>query len=405
MFFRIALRNIFRQRRRTLFTVLTMMGGFTLSSISIAWQDGAYSDIINKFTRTRLGHIQIHQTDYSDNPKLQRNIRDAAGIGRALDGIDRVDFWSPRLFASGIASVNEKSAGAQIMGIDPARENATTGFDGRVVEGRPLSHDAGSYEALLGRGLATRLSAGVGDELVILSQGADGSLANDLYRIVGMVESGDQMTDQSSLYLHIADAQELLVLEARVHEIVVVADGPKRLFALADEITATIERDDVVAEPWQVYAKSFYEAMTNDQNGNWIALFIIMLVVSVGVLNTVLMSVLERQHEYGLLKAIGTTPREVFGLVVIEVLMMSLISLAIGFVVSLGANYWLSLHGISLPEALSFAGVEFQDMYAEINIRSYVIPAVIVIASALLVSIPPALRAARTAPAASMRTV
>jgi len=405
MFFKIALRNIFRQRRRTLLTVLTMMGGFTLSSISIAWQDGAYNDIIDQFTKTRLGHIQIHQTEYTDNPKLQRNIRDSADLGRSLDTVERIEAWAPRIFAAGIASVDEKSAGAQIKGIDPLRENAATGFDARVTLGRPLSPGPGSYEVLLGLGLSRRLSAEIGDELVILSQGADGSLANDLYKVVGIVESGDRTTDQSTLYLHIGDAQELLVLEGRVHEVVVMADGPKRLFRLTDEIGAAIERDDLLVQPWQVYAKSFYEAMKKDQSGNWIAIFVIMLVVSVGVLNTILMSVLERRREYGLLVAIGTTPREIFGLVVTEVFVMSWVSVAIGVVVSLAVNYWLTQHGVSLPEAMSFEGVDFQKMYAEINRRSYVIPAITVVVSAMIVAIPPALRAARTAPASAMRTV
>jgi len=405
MLFRIALRNITRQRRRTLLTVLTMMGGFALSSISIAWMDGAYGDIINKFTRTRLGHIQIHQTEYTESRKLQRNIRDYEDIGQSLDGMERVEAWAPRVFSAGIASVNDKSAGAQITGIDPAKEDHATGFNARVKDGRPLAPAPGAYEVLLGRGLAKKMSAAIGSELVILSQGADGSLANDLYTVVGIVESGDKMTDQSTLYLHIADAQELLVLEGRAHEIVVIAHSPRRLFPLASAITSAIARQDLIVEPWQVFAKPFYDAMKADEDGAWVSLFIIMLVVSVGVLNTVLMSVLERRREYGLLRAIGTAPRSIFRLVVSEVFMMSIISVVIGFVVSLGVNYWLTLHGISLPDSISFAGVEFKEMYAEINVRSYVIPCIIVVFSSVLVSIPPALRAARTAPAAAMRTV
>jgi ABC-type lipoprotein release transport system permease subunit len=405
MLFRIAFRNVFRQRRRTLLTVLTMMGGFSLASVSIAWQDGAYADIINQFTRTRLGHIQIHQKEYRERPKLSRNIPRAGEIGAILDGIPRVEGWAPRVFSGGIASVGEKSAGMQMHGIDPGRENAATGFDARVAEGEPLPREPGRYKVLLGRGLSRRLAAAPGDTLIILSQGADGSLANDLYIVAGIVESGDRMVDQSALYMHIADAQELLVLGDRVHEITIVADGPKRLFALADEIAAAIHRDDVVVEPWQVFAKPFYEAMVADQQGNWISLFVIMLVVSVGVLNTVLMSVLERTREYGLMRAMGTRPRQVFSLVVIEVMVMAFFSIVIGFAVALFANYMLTIHGITLPEELSFAGFEFKDMHAEINVRSYVIPTIVVLFSAFFVSVFPAARAARTAPAAAMRSV
>jgi ABC-type lipoprotein release transport system permease subunit len=195
------------------------------------------------------------------------------------------------------------------------------------------------------------------------------------------------------------------VLGDRAHEIVIVADGPKHLYSLTDEITAAIARDDLVVEPWQEFAKSFYEAMKTDQSGNWISIFIIMLVVSVGVLNTILMSVLERRREYGLLKAIGTSPRGVFRLVLYEVFVMACVSVAIGLLVSLGINHWLTTHGVTLPEELSFAGVEFQEMYAEINVRSYVIPAIVVLFSSMFVAIFPAIRASRTTPASAMRTV
>jgi len=405
MIFRIALRNVLRQKRRSILTALTMAGGFALASVSIGWQDGAYRDIIEQFTRTRLGHIQIHETGYRERPKLEHAIRRIDEVGRALEAQARVKGWAPRVLAAGLAAVGEKSAGVRVTGIDPARENAATDFDDRVVEGTPLPREGQRYQALVGRGVARRLAAEVGDTLVILSQGADGSLANELYTVAGIVESGDNATDQSTVWLHIADAQELLVLEGRAHEIVVVADSIDRLFQLTDDITAALARPDLVVEPWQVFAKSFYEAMRTDQQGNWVSIFIIMLVVAVGVLNTVLMSVLERTREYGLLRAMGTRPRHVFALVVSETLLLALFSIVAGAAVGLAANYWLSIHGVSLPEAFSFEGVEFKDMYAEINVRSFAIPAVVVLFAAAVVSTFPAVRAARTAPAAAMRSV
>jgi len=405
MIFRIALRNVLRQKRRSILTALTMVGGFALASVSIAWQDGAYNDIIGEFTRTRLGHIQIHEKGYRDRPKLEHAVARVDEVGRVLDAQPRVRGWAPRVLAAGLAAVGEKSAGVSILGIDPARENAATDFDTRVAEGGPLPREAGRYQALLGRGVARRLHASVGDELVIISQAADGSLANDLYTIAGVVESGDNATDQSTVWMHVADAQELFVLPNRVHEIAVVADGLKGLFRLADDITAALDRSDLVVEPWQVFAKSFYEAMKTDQEGNWIGNLIIMLVVAVGVLNTVLMSVLERTREYGLLRALGTRPRRVFALVITETAILAVISVVVGAVIALGANYWLSLHGVSLPEELSFQGVEFKTMYAEINVRSFVVPAIVVIFVATFVSTFPALRAARTAPASAMRSV
>jgi len=402
---RIAFRSLFRQSRRSVLTLLTMLGGFILCSASIAWMDGAYNDVIDQFTRTRLGHIQIHQKEYRERPKLQRNIRDAAAVGATIDADPRIEGWTWRLYTAGLGSVGTRSAGVQCIGIDPTRENHATEFDQQVKEGRPIDAAAGGYEALLGRGLARRLSAAPGDTLVILSQGADGSLANDLFRIVGIVESGNSLADQASVYLHIADAQELLVLEGRVHEMVLVAHSPRHLFELARDLSAAIDRSDLAVEPWQVFAKSFYDAMVQDQNGAWISLLVIMLLVSVGVLNTVLMSVLERTREYGLLIAMGTRPGEIMRMVLSEVLILATFSIVLGAVCSLGVNYMLTLHGISLPETLTYGGVEFRVMHAELNRRSFWIPGSVVLASAFLVAIIPALRAAHVAPAQAMRTV
>ena len=405
MILRIAFRSLFRQRRRTVLTMLTMLGGFVLCSVSIAWMDGSYNDVIDQFTRTRLGHIQIHQKDYRERPKLQRNIKDAVEVGNTIDAEARISGWTWRIHSGGLGSVGTRSAGIQCIGIDPQREDKTTGFNRQVMEGRPISREPGTYEALLGRGLARRLSSAPGDTLVILSQGADGSMANDLFPIVGIVDSGNSMADQASVYMHIADAQELLVLEGRVHQIVLVAESPKHLGDIAEDLASAIDREDLVVEPWQIFAKSFHDAMTQDQQGAWISLFVIMLVVSVGVLNTVLMSVLERTREYGLLIALGTRPGEVMAMVILEVFILASVGVVLGLALSLGINYLLSIYGITLPETLTYGGVEFRVMHAELNLRSYWIPGAVVFLSSLLVAIIPALRAAHVAPVKAMRTV
>jgi putative ABC transport system permease protein len=403
MIFKIAFRNIFRQKRRTLLTTLTMFGGFTLCSFSIAWMDGSYNNVIDMFTRNRLGHIQIHQAQYLDRPSLYRTIDDYESVGRAVEGVKRVESWAPRVFSAGLASVGDKTTGVQIMGVDPDRESATTHLEKKVKEGRMLGAEPVS-EVLLGKGLAKRLEAGIGEEVVIVSQGADGSIANDLYTIAGIVDSGDEMSDQMSLYMHIRDAQELLVLEGRAHEIAIVSTSIRKLYPLSAEIAGAIDRPDLVVEPWQEFAKSFYDAMRADQKGNWISLFIITMLVAIGVLNTVLMTVLERTREYGLMRAIGTSPFIVFQLVILEVAVMAVISVAVGFVISLGLNYWLSIDGVPLPVSLDYGGMTFHEMYTEINTRSYVIPLLCVILSAVIISVFPAIKAARTQPADAMRS-
>ena len=399
---KIAFRNIFRQKRRTVLTALAMIVGFALSSVFIGWSDGAYSDIIAMFTQNRIGHIQVHQQDYLDKPSLYKTMNDYMSIGQTIGSVKGVEAWTPRVYSAGLGSVGEKSTTVQIIGIDVAREIKATRFDKKIVDGREISAQP-AREAVLGKGLARILAATVGDEIVIVSQGADGSIANELYEIVGVAESGDDITDRMACYLHIGDAQELLVLEGRSHEIVVIVSNINRVLKITAAIEADLDDSTLDVAPWQEVAKSFYRAMQADQQGDAIGRIIIMLIVAIGVLNTVLMSVLERTSEYGVLKAIGTKPRQIFWLVICEVLIIALGSIVVGAGLGASINYLLSIYGITMPQEFTYGGIKFQTMYAEVNVRSLIIPAITVVLSAGIVSIFPALKAARILPARAMR--
>jgi len=400
--FKIAFRNVLRQKRRTILTMLTMFGGFTLAAVSIGWSDGTYSYIIDTFTRNQLGHLQIHKGDYLDRPSIYKYIESYEKIGSMLEGIDWVEAWAPRLYAPGIASVEDKSTGVRIMGIDPLLEETATGMRKKLIEGR-LFHTTGENEALLGSGLARILKASVGEKIVLVSQAADGSIANGIFTIAGKIETGDQLTDRMTLYIPLLKAQELLVLGGRAHEIIVIARDIGKVYQLQSEITKRIGDQRFKIEPWQLFASSFYRAMKADQRGMWISLLVIIIIVAVGVLNTVLMSVLERTREYGLLKALGSSPAGIIRLVIYEVNIMAAGSIIIGAFLSILINYVLSIHGVSYPEPFTYGGVEFSKMYTEVNLRSFIIPALTVAISAAIVAIAPAVRAGRTDPARAMR--
>ena len=399
---KIAFRNIFRQKRRTVLTALAMIVGFTLSSVFIGWSDGAYSDIISMFTRNRIGHIQVHRAGYLDKPSLYDVIDSYESIGEKIAGVEGVEAWTPRIYSAGLGSVGDKTMGVQIIGVDVGREVKATRFDRKIISGAMFSDAA--REAILGVGLARILKADVGREIVLVTQGTDGAIANDLYTIIGIAESGDKAADRMACYLHIDDAQDLLVLDGRVHEIAVIVEALDRVPKITAAIEAQISDKTLEVSPWQVVAKSFYRAMQADRQGDLIGRMIIMLIVAIGVLNTVLMSVLERTREYGVLKAMGTKPGQIFGVVVAEVTFIALGSIVIGALFGAGLNYLLSIYGISLPQEFSYGGIVFQTMYAAVTVRSLAIPAVTVLISAVLVSLFPALRAARIAPASAMRT-
>jgi putative ABC transport system permease protein len=399
---RMAFRNIFRQKRRTLFTGLSIGGGFALAVVFIGWADGSYDNIIEQFTSTRLGQVQIHAAGYLDKPTLYKTISDVAAVGAVLDRTAGVESWTPRVYSAGLASVGDKSAGVRIIGIDPAREERTTHFDRMLTSGNALPGPR-AREAILGQGLAELLGARLGDDVVLLSQAADGSIAEDLFKLAGIVSTGDSLTDRTAFYLPLATAQDYLVLGSRVQEIAVTVTSLRRVKAIAANVERALDDPTLSVEPWQVFAKSFYDAMKADKAGMWVMLLVIVIIVGVGVLNTVLMSVLERRREYGLLKALGTKARRIVRLVLLEVLFLAVLFSAIGAGVGLGVNAYLSHHGIKFGSGLTYGGMVFDTMKSEINVRSFTIPAVTVVVCAVLVSLIPALKASRTEPARTMR--
>jgi putative ABC transport system permease protein len=399
---KMAARNVLRQKRRTVFTGLSIVGGFALAAIFIGWADGSYNNIIDQFTRTRLGHIQIHEKTYLERPSLYKTIPDVAAAGAVLDRTEGVESWTPRVFSAGLAGVGDKSAGVEIIGIDPEREARTTRFDRKIVQGRAFGGPA-AREAVLGRGLAEILQARLGDDVVLLSQGADGSIAEDMFTLVGVVSSGDDLTDRTAYYLPLATAQDYLVLGAKAHEIAVVVSRLGRVKAISRAIARGLGDESLSVSPWKIFAKPFYNAMKADKAGMWVMLLVIVVIVAVGVLNTVLMSVLERRREYGLLRALGTKPRRIVGLVLLEVIILAAAAMFIGAGLGLGANAILARHGIKFGSGLTYGGMVFDTMKSEINLRSFLIPTITVVVSAVLVSLVPAVKASRTEPARTMR--
>jgi ABC-type lipoprotein release transport system permease subunit len=287
--------------------------------------------------------------------------------------------------------------------VDPEREANTTRLKNKVKEGRFISGEM-SYEAVITGSLARVLKVDIGNEIALISQGADGSIANDLFTVVGITDTEDTGYGKMFCYIHIGAAQEFMSLGTRVHEVAIILSEHEMARQGAGEIEANLKDPGLDVEPWQVVEKQFYRAMQADLEGNKISLMILTLIVAVGVLNTVLMVILERTPEFGLLKALGTRPFTIFRLIVLETAFISLISVVVGSAFGILGNYLLSIYGIDYPTPLEYGGMVFETLTAVISLRSIYQPGLIIFLTAVLVSTLPAIKAARVIPVKSMRT-
>ncbi|TLU66377.1 ABC transporter permease [Thalassotalea litorea] len=399
---KLAFRNILRNRRRSLLTLLSMSGGYFLLATMISMSEGSYSHMINLFTQDHTGHVQIHYSDYLTRPSLNKTINNVDELVNNISGYPHVKSVTSRVYAPSLAYGKNKTFPAQVIGIDPKREAATTLLELKVKQGQWLSNgmsESGYFPALIGVSLATNLNLGLGDELILISQGIDGSIANDIFIITGIVGTADSY-ERNNVYLSLGAIKQFLAMHDQAHEVVIALDHQSRAMPFADALKLP---QNLNAAPWQKIEESFYKSMQVDKKGNYISLGVIMFLVSIGVLNTVLMGTMERTREFGVLKAIGTRPKMVFMLIIMESFILALASCIVGMLLAFAPIYYLTYIGLVMPEPIDMGGVEFQIMLGEFSAFVLLVPAITVIGSTLLVSLFPALKAAKTVPVSAMQ--
>ncbi|MAF32495.1 MAG: ABC transporter permease [Desulfobacter sp.] len=400
---KIAFRNIFRSKRRSLLTGMMMAGGCALFAVTIGMIDGSYGDLIDMFTRDRTGHVQVHKNGYLDRPSIYKILNNPDFIGNKIEHLAHVESWAPRVYTPALAFAGKKTTGVRVAGIHPVREVRTTRLRHKVEKGRFIS-DAPLDEVIISNGLARVLRVGLGNEIALIAQGVDGSVANGLFKVAGIMGKSEGSSVASICYMHIITVQKFLSIDRGVHEIaVVLTDHPKTMKAV-ELISDALDEPSFDVEPWQVVESQFYRAMQADVKGNRWTIAVLTIVVAIGVFNTVLMVILERTREFGVLRALGTRPSQVFMLIVLETTYLSIISIIVGTVAGMLANWWFSVYGITLSTPLEFGGFLFDKITAQITIRSILMPAAIIFGTAVVVSIWPAGRAAWVIPVKALRT-
>ena len=258
---------------------------------------------------------------------------------------------------------------------------------------------------MIGSGIAESLEVGLGDDLILISEGADGSIANDVFKVRAIV--GDRNSvDKGNVYLPLNAAQTFLALEGRVHEVVLTLDSYKKSESFAKRLQPALSSlpaaPDLTISTWQQVEVDFYKSMQSDKQGNHVTLGIILFIVFIGVLNTVLMSVLERTREFGVLKAIGSRPGTILSLVAMETTLLATMSVIVSFVIALPVMYWMTHVGFALSEPIDVGGIAFSAFRGEMSVPVFGIPFLLLISFALLISIPPGIRAAKISPTQAM---
>jgi len=408
--FKMALRNLLKQKRRSVFTAISMILGFVLCSVSMGMMEGGFGNMIKAFTGAKTGHVQIHRKGYLENPGLYKNFTLDGNITNTISQIEEVRNFSPRLVSGSLAFIDKKTTATQIKGIQPESEAALTKLDKKVDRGRYFSQKKNSdslFEIVITNSLAESLNADLGSEIILISQAADGSIANDIFKVIGILSKESDSLENRTVFMSLTDAQTFLSMSGKVHEIAVELNSYKNSFTGSIKIAKAIHQNGIKnlsCEPWEIIEEQFYNGMMAKKEGNPIMIFIIALIVAIGVLNTVLMSILDRMREYGVMKAMGATPWFIFNSIVLETLVLAFFSTVVAVGLGLLATWPLVVYGITYPEPVSIGGIYIKTLNSEFIPEAFYIPALVIAVSSFFASIYPAFKAASADPVKSMRS-
>ncbi len=403
----VAWRNLWRHKRRSLITAFAMAIGVAMCMSMIAWSDGMYDEMFKIMVEQQLGHVQVHHPDYPTKGLVFDALPDRASLLDKIDGLDGTVAASPHIDGFALLGGAKKSAGGQLVGIDPARHRTVSNVHDRIREGRFLSDEAAN-EIIIGHKLAEDIEVGLGDEVVAVTQATDGSVGNDLYIVVGTFKTGDVGMDQSGGYIHIDDAEDLLALYDQAHGITVLTGDAEQVEAYSKALSGAIVTDGIEVQTWWEASPATAQMMSMRDFVAYFLLGIVFATAAFGVVNTMMMSVYERTREMGVLRALGLSKGKLVWLVVFESFFLAALAATIGLVLGGLADWYLVAYGLdfsgSMPDGFSWEGVMLDPvMKGAVHADGIVITVVAVFLVSVLSSLWPAWRATRLQPVTAIR--
>ncbi len=391
-----AWRNVWRNRRRTLVTVGATTLAFTVMVLYSSLVEGYLQGMERNLLDLELGDVQIHAPGYRDDPSLYSAIDDSAALLARFDA--RGWAASARLRGFALGAARDASAGVQVQGLDVERDRRVSKIDERVQNGRWLD-PADPRGVVLGRRLALALAAAPGEELVLLSQATDGSTANDLFVVRGVLGNVSEGIDRAGVLMTEAAFRQFFVLPKGAHEIILRRPAGMELAAFAADVRRLAPGQRV--ETWRELSPTL-ASMLDSARGLMVLVFLIIYIaIGILILNAMLMAVFERIRELGVLKAIGFGPGQVLSMIFGECAVQTGLAIAVGTALALPGLWYLRSVGIDMGRlgGMAVMGVMIDPVWrGVVEPRVFIDPLLTLLFVVALAAVYPAAKAAWLSP-------
>ncbi len=401
----LAWRNLWRRPQRTLLSLSSIALVVALLVFVLSFQRGVYATMKENSLRVFDGYAQFQPPGYADDPTIDRVIDNPAGMARDALAIKGIGAAAARVNGFAILAHGERSYGALIAGVDPQSEAQLSTIAATVREGRYLGN-SDRDAAVLGEMLARNLRVSVGGKVSVLGAARDGSVAADVLKVVGIFRSGIPQLDRSILEMPLVRAQDDFDMTGRANTIALGGPTLGGVDAALPRLDALGARHGVAVLDWKALEPAMRDAIALKYAMSLLLYLTLVAVVAFIILNALLMSVLERTHEFGVLLAVGMRARAIGHMVWLELLTLALTGCAVGFAVGAGATLWLEQRGISfgsLSELLAQYGLPPR-LYPLLDLVSALTGPLAVLVAIVLGGIVPYARIARLTPLIAMRS-
>lgn len=408
---KMAWRNVWRNRRRTVLTIAAIAFASMLLVFMLSFQFGSYEVMINTAVKIHTGHLQVQAEGYNEKKEVRLVVPDPAAVGSLLNKTRGVEAFSYRATTFALLSSKTRTYGAVVVGIDPEREARVSTITRILRKGRYLSADD-TNQALVGELLAQNLRVRPGDELTILGQGRDGSIAATAVTVTGIYRSGQDEFDRSAIQVPLSFFQTVFTMGGAVHEVVAICTSlgtvaeTKR--ALAEKLSTLDRTHSLVVLDWKELMPGLYQGISIDLVSGIILYLLLIFVVAFSILNTFLMAIFERTREFGVMMAIGTTPRRLSKLLLFESTIITLFGIAIGITLGGLITWYFQVHGIDLGKSLSEIMAPFGvsgRLYPQLSLLSISVGPCAVLIITIITALYPTLRVKRFRPVEALTYV
>ena len=358
---KLAWRNLWRNRRRTIIAISSIVFSVLLASWMRSMQEGSYDSMIDNSVKFYSGYLQVQDTAFWEERTIDNGFEASKKLESEIKDINNVTLVSERLESFALAADHFHSKPAMVMGIEPEAEDQITKISEKITSGRFLK--TGDKGVVIAKGLAGYLNLAVGDTLVMISQGYHGISANGLFEIVGIMTHPNPDFNKRLVYMDIQKARDFYSAYGISTSLVVMTNDHYKVNQIKQEITKLLPAKNTVMT-WAEMQPELVQLIQSDRGGGIIMLGILYVVIAFGMFSVVMMMVKERKREFGVIHAVGMKKQQLSEIVFLETVLIGLIGCAIGLVIS----YLFCLYFYYNPMPLTG---EMAEAYAQYGMEPY----------------------------------